>query len=189
MVELICVSVGLLAALGESFAEYVVSQYSFTETCVAWKGLLQPYILFSLLLNHLGVSPRILLIGNWLPELFGFSDCELIDFWSSGLAQLWLMDLDFFIRDANNISGSSPKHLRRRDVDFSLSTHVLFARLQVLSSHIVVVVDVVGDFTECVGMEIFRFYGMDVGCVSWVRDELPGIWDVPYFFSRGTVLS
>ena len=76
------------------------------------------------------------------------------------------MDLDFFIRDANNISSSSPKHLRRRDVDFSLSTHVLFARLQVLSSHIVVVVDVVGDFTECVGMEIFRFYGMDVGCVS-----------------------
>ena len=75
------------------------------------------------------------------------------------------------------------KHFAGWDVDIILGGDVFVSGGDVLSSDVIVVIDVVCYFAEGVGVEVFGFDGVDVAGVAWDM----GIF-VEFFFGHVVVL-
>lgn len=79
VVQTLVVLAGFLQALGVGLAEDVVRQHALAEACVARQGIAQLHVLLALLLDHLGVHPFGVLLGQALPELLVLGEGELVD--------------------------------------------------------------------------------------------------------------
>lgn len=99
------------------------------------------------------------------------------------------MDFDLFVGNAHYVGGCPPEHVRGGDVGLGLGANILLAGDEVLAPHVTIVVYIVGDLAKSVGVQVFGFDGMNVAGVSCISKLVPGTWEVPSFFSRGTVLS
>lgn len=69
VVQAMVVLARFLQALGVGLAEDVVGEHTLAETSVARQGIAQLHVLLALLLNHLGVHPFRVLLGQTLLEL------------------------------------------------------------------------------------------------------------------------
>lgn len=157
----------------KGFSKNIVGHDSSSKSSVAWNRFFKLNILFSILEGNLRITKLLsLLFGKPLLKRFWLRNCELIHVvwvetgWLRSQKKYWIHE-HLLVRNTDNISGRSLKHLRWRNVDILLSWYILVFGIKILPLDIILLRNTQRNLAKRIRIQILRLDALNIACVSW----------------------